>query len=259
MITTQALNLIISNPLEQFEIKEFIFFGSPLLGMKLSLTNLGFYLILVTVLIFGMSFLATNNYKVIANRWSITQESLYGSIYSMVNSSIGPKGEVFIPFIYSLFIYILMSNLIGLIPYSFTPTSQVITCLGFSVTILLGVTILGFQIHGLHFLGFFVPSGTPLGLVPVLVVIEFISYLARSVSLGVRLFANMVAGHVLLKIISTFSWKFIVSGTIGLVLGILPLIFIVLLYGLEIGVALIQGYVFAMLTCSYINDAINMH
>ncbi|CAB4424407.1 unnamed protein product [Rhizophagus irregularis] len=148
---------------------------------------------------------------------------------------------------------------LGLIPYSFTATAHFALTLGFSSTILLGVTLLGLHRHGLHFFSLFVPAGTPLPLVPLLVLIESVSYLARAFSLGIRLAANMLAGHILLHIIATFSWKFIVGSLLGIIMIPLPLLFLTLLYGLEIGVALIQAYVFVLLTCSYINDAISLH
>ena len=131
--------------------------------------------------------------------------------------------------------------------------------LGLSSTIVLGVTFLGLRLHGFHFFSYFVPGGTPLALVPLLTLIETVSYVARAFSLGVRLSANMLAGHILLHLIASFSWKFITGSLIGLLLAPLPLILLTLLYGLEVGVALIQAYVFVLLTCSYIKDAIALH
>ena len=233
--------IIISNPLEQFEIRDFFYVSGPLLGAKFSLTNIGLYLILVTLIILGMSYLSLNNSKVVPSRWALVQESLFGSILNVVNSSIGKKGQVYLPFLFTIFIYVLLSNLIGLVPYSFTPSSHFVFGIGFSVAILIGVTILGLQTHALKFFGLFVPAGTPLGLVPVLVLIETISYVARALSLGLRLTANMIGGHVLLKIFSTFTWKAVTGGPILLIVSVLPFAFIVAFTGLEIAIAFIQA------------------
>jgi F-type H+-transporting ATPase subunit a len=233
--------IIISNPLEQFEIRDFFYVSGPLLGAKFSLTNIGLYLILVTLIILGMSYLSLNNSKVVPSRWALVQESLFGSILNVVNSSIGKKGQVYLPFLFTIFIYVLLSNLIGLVPYSFPPSSHFVFGIGFSVAILIGVTILGLQTHALKFFGLFVPAGTPLGLVPVLVLIETISYVARALSLGLRLTANMIGGHVLLKIFSTFTWKAVTGGPSLLIVSVLPFAFIVAFTGLEIAIAFIQA------------------
>jgi F-type H+-transporting ATPase subunit a len=258
-MSTLNTTVFINNPLEQFEIKEFFYMGGPLLGAKFSLTNIGLYLIIVTFLVLGMSYLSLNNNKVVPSRWSIVQESLFGSILNMINSTIGTKGQAYLPFLYTIFLYVLLSNLIGLVPYSFTPSSHFVFGIGFSVAILIGVTILGFQTHALKFFGLFVPAGTPLGLVPVLVMIETISYLARALSLGLRLTANMIGGHVLLKIFSTFTWKAVIGGPVLALISIIPFTFIIAFTGLELAIAFIQAYVFTMLTASYLNDAINLH
>ena len=186
-------------------------------------------------------------------------EYLFGFVLQLVKNQVGPSGQPYFPAIYSLFLFILLLNLIGLIPYSFTATAHFALTLGFSSTIVLGVTILGLNLHGLRFFSLFVPAGTPLALVPFLTLIEAVSYVARAVSLGVRLSANMLAGHILIHIIASFSWKFITGSLIGLLLAPLPILLLTLLFGLEIGVALIQAYVFVLLTCSYINDALTLH
>lgn len=259
MSTLNNTVYISSNPLEQFEVTDFFYVSGPLLGAKFSLTNIGLYLIIVTFLVLSMSYFSLNNSKVIPSRWSLVQESLFGSILNMINSTIGMKGQTYLPFLYTLFLYVLLSNLIGLVPYSFTPSSHFIFGIGFSVAILIGVTIIGFQTHALKFFGLFVPAGTPLGLVPILVLIETISYVARALSLGLRLTANMIGGHVLLKIFSTFTWKAVIGGPILLIISIIPFAFIIAFTGLEIAIAFIQAYVYTMLTASYLNDAINLH
>jgi F-type H+-transporting ATPase subunit a len=252
------INTFIHSPLEQFEVTNLIGLNAPVLGyFNLTLTNLALYSILVIVLIVGLHILANNNTKLVPSKWSIVLESLFASVHSMVKDQIGK--EVYLPFIYSLFFFILIANLTGNVPYSFTITTSVIVSIGLSFTIFIGVTILGLSIHKTHFFSFFVPSGTPLALVPLLVLIEMVSYLARAVSLGVRLFANMVAGHTLMKILSTFLYQMFSSSIIVAVLTLIPFTLFLAIMGLELAVSVIQAYVFSILTCSYIKDAIDLH
>jgi F-type H+-transporting ATPase subunit a len=259
-MSTLATTFLVNNPLEQFEINDFVFILAPIFGFtKLSLTNIGFYLIMVVAITIGMNVLSRNNGYVIPSRWAIHSESVYGSILNLVREQIGPKNEVYVPFIFALFNFVLISNLVGLVPYSFTTTSHLVLTMSLATAILIGVTIIGFQRHGLGFFAFFIPAGTPLALVFLLVAIELISYLARAVSLGVRLGANMIAGHSLLKIISTFTWKMVVAGPVLLLVSLLPLLFLTALAGLEFGIGILQAYVFTILTCSYLKDAIDLH
>jgi F-type H+-transporting ATPase subunit a len=185
---------------------------------------------------------------------------LYATITNIVTSQISmTRGQTFIPFIYILFMFILINNFVGLIPYSFATTGHLILTFSMSFTIVLGATILGFKEHGLKFFSLFVPAGTPIGLVPLLVLIEFISYISRNVSLGLRLGANIAAGHMLLIILSGFTYTIMSSGIIFFFIGLLPLGFIVVFSGLEFGIAVIQSQVFIVLTCSYIKDVIYLH
>jgi|SRR5271170_18251 len=177
----------------------------------------------------------------------------------MVRDQLGTKNESYLPFIYSLFCFILLANLIGLIPYNYTITSSIILCIGFSFTIFIGVTILSLKIHRLHFFSYFVPSGTPLILVPLMILIEVLSYVARAFSLGVRLFANMFAGHSLLKILSTFLYQMFSSSLIISIFTLLPFAIFIALIGLELAVCFIQSIVFSILVSSYIKDAIDLH
>lgn len=251
----------INSPLEQFEIRDLINFKASVLGnVNLSLTNIGLYLIIG--LIIGLLFteLSLNISKVVATKWSISQETLYATIHSMVVSQINSnKGQIYFPFIYGLFVFILVNNLIGMVPYSFASTSHFILAFSLSFTIVLGATILGFQTHGLKFFSLLVPAGCPLALLPLLVLIEFISYLARNISLGLRLAANIVAGHLLLTILSGFTFNIMTSGFMFFILGLVPLAFIIAFSGLEIAIAFIQAQVFAILTCSYIKDSLDLH
>ena len=187
------LNREIISPLNQFEIKDLISMDAPILGnIHLSITNIGLYLMIGAFFILALNLLSTNYNKLVGNNWSISQESLFATILNIVTNQINPqKGQVFFPFIYALFVFILMNNLIGLIPYSFAATSHFALTFSFSFTIVLGATILGFSQHGLKFFSLLVPAGCPLPLFPLLVLIELISYLARCISLGLRLGANI--------------------------------------------------------------------
>nr|AWA82133.1 ATP synthase F0 subunit a [Cantharellus cibarius]AWA82165.1 ATP synthase F0 subunit a [Cantharellus cibarius] len=255
-----SMNLVLSSPLEQFEVVNFISISAPILGyLNLSLTNLGLYSILVLFLILSLHILGNNENKLVPSYWSLPLESSYASVHSMVKSQIGIANEQYLPFIYSLFFFILISNLVSNVPYNYALTTSLIVSLGLSITIWIGVTILGLYKHRVHFFSFFIPSGTPGILVPLLVLIEFISYVARAFSLGVRLFANLVAGHTLLKILSGLLTKLFTSGVIFFILTLIPFSIFVALCGLEIAVSIIQSYVWCILTCSYLKDAIDLH
>jgi F-type H+-transporting ATPase subunit a len=251
------LNEIIS-PLNQFEIRNILtVFG---FNLSFTITTLGFYLIIGSFLLLSPSFLATNFDNLIANKWSIAKESLYHTILTIVITQISYlKGQKYLPFIYTLFTFILINNLIGMIPYNFASTSHFILTFALSFTIVLGATILGFQNHGLEFFSLLVPSGCPLALSPLLVLIEFISYLARNISLGLRLAANILSGHMLLNILAGFTYNIMKNGIIKFFVGLIPLSFIIAFSGLELGIALIQAQVFTVLTCSYIKDGVELH
>ena len=251
----------IISPLDQFEIRELISLNAPILGnLSLSLTNIGLYLTLGGYLIFILSLVGNNNEKIVSNSWSICQETIYATVHSIVVNQINEKrGQIYFPFIYVLFVFILINNLMGMVPYSFASTSHFILTFWLSFTVVLGATILGLSKHGLEFFSLFVPAGCPLGLLPLLVLIEFISYLARNVSLGLRLAANILSGHMLLNILSGFTYNIMTSGLIFFFLGLFPLVFIIAFSGLELGIAFIQAQVFVVLSCSYIKDALELH
>lgn len=250
-----------SSPLDQFEIRDYLSINAPVLAnLHLSISNIGLYLTTGFLIALYLNILAINYNKIISNTWSISQESIYDTIHSLVISQINyNKGQRYFPFICTLFIFILINNLIGMVPYSYSSTSHFILTFFISFTIVLGATILGFKKHGLNFFSLFVPSGCPLSLLPLLVLIEFISYLARNVSLGLRLAANIVAGHLLLNILSGFTYNIMTSGLIFLFFGILPLGFIIAFSGLELAIAFIQSQVFVVLSSSYIKDALDLH
>jgi F-type H+-transporting ATPase subunit a len=171
----------------------------------------------------------------------------------------GKKGEIYFPFIFSLFSFILFANLISLIPYSFAITSHLIATLSLSLGILIGVTILGFTIHKTKFFSIIVPAGSPKALLPFLIILELISYIAKGISHGLRLAINLLAGHCLMLIIAGFIFNFMVSGIIPLIVSPLPIIILIAISGLELAIAFIQAYVFSLLASSYIKDSLDLH
>ena len=255
------MTYINQSPLDQFTIRNLFSLKADLLGnMQFSLTNMGLYLMITTTIVFLLYVLATNYNIIIPNNWSISIESIYATVFSIVVNQINAKkGQMFFPFISALFIYILINNLVGMVPYSFAPTSHFILTFSLSFTVVIGATILGFQIHSLKFFSLLVPSGCPLGLLPLLVLIEFISYLSRNVSLGLRLGANVLSGHMLLNILGGFTFNIMKQGVVYFFLGLLPLLFILAFSGLEIGIAFIQAQVFVVLSSSYIKDSLELH
>ncbi len=251
---------VLLGPLDQFEIKDFLSVNAPVLGnFRLSFSSIGFYLIISVLIVLILNNSATNYNKIVSNTWSLSQESIYATIHSVVINQINTKKQFYFPFIYALFLFILVNNLIGMVPYSFASTSHFILTFSISFTIVLGATLLGFNKYGLEFFSLFVPAGCPLTLLPLLVLIEFISYLARNVSLGLRLAANIVAGHLLLNILSGFTYNIMISGLIFFFLALLPLAFIIAFSGLELAISFIQAQVFVVLSCSYIKDALELH
>lgn len=251
----------INSPLDQFEIRDFLSLKAPILfDIQLSLTNIAIYLLLGSYIVLYLNLLATNNNKIALNSWSLSNETIYATVHSIVINQINNiSGQIYFPFIYVLFSFILVHNLIGMMPYSFASTSHLVLTLSLSFTVVLGTTFLGFNQHGLKFFSLFVPAGCPLGLLPLLVLIEFISYLSRNVSLGLRLGANILSGHMLLNILSGFCYNIMSSGFILLFVGLIPLAFIIAFSALELGIAFIQAQVFVVLTCSYIKDALHLH
>jgi F-type H+-transporting ATPase subunit a len=251
---------IFNSPLDQFEVLSLFSIQIPLLGyINLTLTNLGLYSLLTIFLIISFHYFGLNNQKLIPSQMSIVLESIYASVLSMVKSQIAGANEKYLPLIYTLFFFIIIANLTGNVPYNFTVTTSVIVTMGLSITIFLSVTIISLYSHGLKFFSYFIPGGTPLLLVPLLTLIEFVSYLARAFSLGIRLFANMLSGHTLIKILSTFLGQMFASSIISFVITLIPFSIFVALLGLELVVSIIQAYVFCILVCSYLNDSIHLH
>ena len=241
-----------TNPMHQFNVHK-IGPEIKINGIDLSFTNSSLFMLLSAIFILLFLLFGTKEKKIIPGKIQLISEMLYNFIGKMINDTAGKKAKPYFPFIFSLFIFVLFCNMIGMLPYSFTVTSHIIVTLAFAMFIFIGVTILGFVIHGFKYLKIFVPSGVPIVLLPIIMIIEIISYLSRPISLSVRLFANMMAGHTMLKVFDG------VVISLGLVAGWLPLTFSVALTGLEILVAFLQAYVFAILTCIYLNDALNLH
>lgn len=243
------------SPLEQFEIKTLapIKLGS----LDISFTNSSLFMVIAVVIASALLVFGMGRSTVVPGRLQSIAEMAYEFVASLIRDTIGSEGRRYFPFVFALFMFILVGNLLGMLPYGFTFTSHIIVTFALAILIFIGVTILGFAKHGLHFLSFFVPPGVPKGMWPLLIPIEIISYLSRPISLSVRLFANMLAGHTLLKVIGGFVFG-LGAITFG-VGGVLPVALIVALTGLEIVIAFLQAYVFAILTCLYINDALHLH
>ena len=196
--------------------------------------------------------LSMHGRAIVPGRWQSMAELCYEFVANMIRSNVGAEGRRYFPFIFSLFMFILFGNMLGMIPYSFTYTSHLVVTLGMAMVVFIGTTIIGFVKHGFHFFSFFLPHGTPWYIAPLLIPIEVLSYFTRPVSLSLRLFANMTAGHTMLKVFASFVV------TMGL-LGVVPLLAAVALTGLEFLIAFLQAYVFTVLTCIYLNDALHMH
>ena len=253
---------LFSSPLEQFEILPLISFY--LGGLDFSITNEA--VILFLIFFFSLTFISSvvkqsdSSLYIIPNRWQIVVGIIYKMILSMISDNIsGKKGQLFFPLVFSVFFYVANLNLIGLVPYSFTLTSHLIVTFALAIAIFLGINIICVRIHGLEFFSLFFPAGTSLVLGLLLVPIEVISYVFRPISLGIRLFANMMAGHTLLKVIAGFAWSLMGCTGILFLMHYIPLLILLPLFGLELAVGLIQAFVFSALTCIYLIDAVNLH
>jgi F-type H+-transporting ATPase subunit a len=236
--------------MHQFEIVRL--FRLDLGGWDASFTNSSLFMAIAVVLIVGFLTLATSKRALVPGRMQSVAELCYEFVANMLRDNVGTAGMKYFPFVFTLFVFILTLNLLGMMPYSFTVTSHIIVTFALAATVFVIVTLIGFAHHGVGFLKLFVPEGVPFWLMPLIVPIELISYLIRPVSLSVRLFANMMAGHTMLKVFAGF----VIS--LGLA-GIAPLIVTVAFTGLEFVVAFLQAFIFTVLTCIYLNDAVNMH
>lgn len=239
------------SPLEQFVIVSLVPFRLTD-GLGLSFTNSALAMVVSALLVAAGTVFGCRNQSMVPGRVQAIVELSYQFIAGLIHETIGKRGRKYFPLIFSLFFFILFGNLLGMLPYSFVFTSHIIVTMALALLVFIGVTFLGFWHHGFRFFSFFVPPGAPKWMWPLLIPIEIISYLSRPISLSVRLFANMLAGHTLMKVIASFV------AILGLA-GVFPFALLIALTGLEILIAFLQAYVFAILTCLYINDALHLH
>jgi F-type H+-transporting ATPase subunit a len=248
-----------ANPMEQFELKTIR--PLDLAGYDVSFTNSSLWMTLSFLAVAAFLYIGTARPQLVPGRMQAAVEYLHEFVRKMLDDNVGPKGRNYTPLIFALFIFVLACNLLGMLPWigAFTPTSHISVTLGLAVLVFVIVCIVGFAKHGLHFFSLFWPKDTFFLLAAFVAVIEFLSFLSRPFTLAIRLFANMTAGHVLLKVFGTFVVSLGSFGALPYVLGILPLGVTVALTALEVLIAVVQAYVFALLTSIYLNDAINLH
>lgn len=245
-----------ANPIHQFEIQPLV----PLHvgSVDLSFTNSSLWMSVAVVLSIALLTSAMSRKSMIPSRGQLMAEGLYKFVYSMVRDNVGDKGMGYFPFVFTIFMIVLLGNLLGMIPGSFTFTSH-IAVTGVLALIIFGVvTVMGFVRHGLHFLQLFFPPGVPLWVAPLIVPIEIISFLSRPVTLSLRLFINMLAGHLMVKVIAGFSLMMVGAGLAGALGSLGPLLFNVVFIGFEVFVCMVQAYVFALLTCIYLRDTVEL-
>jgi len=248
----------VANPLHQFEINTIV--PIKIGGIDASLTNSSVFMIVAVILVTGFFVLGVKSRALVPGRLQSVVELAYEFVANMLRTNVGSEGRAYFPFIFSLFFFILMGNMLGMVPYGFTYTSHLAVTLGMAVVIFIGTSVIAFAKHGIGFFGFFLPHGTPWYVAPLLVPIEILSYFFRPISLGLRLFANMTAGHTLLKVFAGFAAGFVASmGVLGVLPAIIPMAATVALTGLEFLIAFLQAYVYAVLACIYLNDALHMH
>ncbi|MFK4819052.1 F0F1 ATP synthase subunit A [Ochrobactrum quorumnocens] len=245
-----------AGPIEQFAIRPIVELGT-VGGQQIVFTNSALYMLLTVTVAAGFLFLASRRGKVVPGRWQSSTEMLYEFVSKTVRENAGEHGMKFFPLVFSLFMFILVANLIGMFPYAFTVTSHIIVTFALAMLVFLTVTIYGLLRHGFKFFRLFMPAGVPVMLAPIIVPIELMSYISRPISHSVRLFAVMLAGHITLKVFAGFVVGLGSLGSLGLVSAIMPLAMTVALTALELLMAIIQAYVFTMLSCMYLNDALH--
>ncbi|MEM9105937.1 MAG: F0F1 ATP synthase subunit A [Pseudomonadota bacterium] len=244
-----------NDPISQFQITKLI--PIDVGGLDFSFTNSSLFMVATVAVASGFLFLTTSNRGMVPSRMQSISEMSYEFVASMLRDGAGSGGMRFFPMVFSLFMFVLVANLLGMFPYFFTVTSHIIVTFALALLVIGTVIIYGFWKHGLGFLKLFVPSGVPGVLLPLVVLIEIISFLSRPISLSVRLFANMLAGHITLKVFAGFVTSLSALGVVGIGGAILPLIMTIAITGLEFLVSFLQAYVFAVLTCMYLNDALH--
>lgn len=241
--------------LHQFELKTAL---GPI-GGSVNFTQSNVMMLIGAALTLALLYFGMRRRAVVPGRMQSLAELAYTGIMSMATGTIGPEGKRFFPFIFTLFAFVLMGNVLGLLPYQFTYTSHIAVTFGLALVVIVLVTAVALYIHGTHFFSYFFPEGAPKVLAPLIIPVEIISYLSRPVSLSIRLFANMVAGHVMLDVFATFVVLMGGAGLVGGIAAIFPMALNVLLMGFEFLVAFLQAYVFAILTCIYLHDAVHLH
>jgi len=246
---------VANDPIHQFQISKWI--PIEIGGLDFSFTNASAFMVATVVAAGAFLFLTTSSRGLVPGRLQSISEMSYEFVASMLRDSAGSHGMRFFPFVFSIFMFVLMANLLGLFPYFFTVTSHIIVTFALALLVIGTVVVYGFWKHGFGFLKLFVPQGVPGIVVPLVVLIEIVSFLSRPVSLSVRLFANMLAGHITLKVFAGFVTSMSALGAVGVAGAVLPLIMTVAITGLEFLVAFMQAYVFAVLTCMYLNDAVH--
>jgi F-type H+-transporting ATPase subunit a len=245
-----------ADPIHQFEIHNIVTLGH-VGGQEIAFTNSALYMAIAVVGIAALLLGASSSRALVPGRMQSIAELSYEFVADTINSTAGKEGMRFFPFVFTLFMFILMTNMIGLIPYTFTVTTHIIVTAALALSVFLTVIVYGFYRNGLHFFGLFVPSGIPIYILPLIVFIEVLSFLSRPISHSVRLFANMLAGHITLKVFASFITLLGGLGIVGMAGATLPLAMVVALTALELLVAFLQAYVFAILTCIYLNDTIH--
>ncbi|MBE7183559.1 MAG: F0F1 ATP synthase subunit A [Methylobacterium mesophilicum] len=244
-----------NDPIHQFTISRIV--PIEIGGLDFSFTNSAAFMVATAALAGGFLYFSTAKRAVVPGRSQSVSEMAYDFIANMLRDAAGKGGMRFFPLVFSLFLFVLTANLIGMFPYFFTITSQLIVTVALALLVIGTVVVYGFMAHGVGFLKLFVPSGVPGLLVPLIVLIEVISFLSRPISLSIRLFANMLAGHITLKVFAGFVSSMSALGAIGVAGAILPLLMVTAITALEFLVAFLQAYVFAVLTCMYLNDAVH--
>ena len=244
-----------NDPIHQFQISKLI--PIEIGGLDFSFTNSSAFMVATVAAAGGFLFLTTSNRGLIPGRLQSISEMSYEFVASMLRDAAGTQGMRFFPLVFSLFMFVLVANLFGMFPYFFTITSHIIVTFALAMLVIGTVVVYGFWKHGLGFLKLFVPDGVPAVLVPLVVAIEVISFLSRPISLSVRLFANMLAGHITLKVFAGFVTSLSALGAVGVLGAVLPLLLAVAITALEFLVSFLQAYVFAVLTCMYLNDALH--
>ena len=239
-----------AGPLEQFEIKPLA--ELSVAGVDVSFTNSALWMVIAAVLVTGFMTLSMRRGALVPGRWQGAAEVMYEFVANMLKDNVGTAGRKYFPFVFTLVMFVLFGNLLGMIPHSFTFTSHIAVTFAMALVIFIGVTIIGFVRHGTHYFRMFFPEGAPIATAFILIPIEIISYFSRPFSLAIRLFANMTVGHIMLKVIGGFV------GLIG-IFGVLPFALLTGITVLEFGIAALQAYVYTILTCIYLHDAIHMH